>query len=179
MINLVAELAHFLYARPQPIRLASLVECILTYGGEPEHHNGTVGHLLWDLLMSANVLMSAFYHHQSVSEWVHGVNQAACAEELQTLVRKDSGWHFSVLSAHAEQITKFKLETMAARAQALDSTLWHLLMALMHANQRSASTTQQKQERDAEDEYLAQVEGLEDENLIGGNARENLEVTRK
>ena len=91
-------------------------------------------------------------------------NHQVCTEELQALVQKENGWHFSALQAEASRITSFKLEMMAVKTRTLAPTLWHLLTALTHANRRTGQAgagEDSRQGRDAKEEFLAHVEGAE------------------
>ena len=176
MDDVAIELAKFLYAHPQPIWLATVLEHVLLHGGQLKYRDREMQHLLHDLLSSPDALMHALCQHASVSEWVSMRSHQVCTEELQALVQKENGWHFSALQAEAGRITSFKLETMAAKTQTIAPTLWHLLTALTHANRRTGQAGaggDDRQGRDAEEEFLAHVEGLEEESLLGRTSDNN------
>ena len=172
MDDVAIKLANFLYVRPQPVWLAAVLEHILLHGGQLKYYDREMQHLLHDLLSFSDALMHALCQHASVFKWVSMRNHQVCTEELQALVQKENGWHFSALQVEASRITSFKLETMAVKTQTLASTLWHLLTALTHANWRTGQTGASKdsrQGRDAEEEFLAHIEGLEKASLLGSH----------
>lgn len=153
------------------IHLSSILVHVLSGStaptGTPEYH------LLNDLLQSAPRLMEAFSKHAATSHYMSVQAEEACKQELQSLALKDSGWHFSALHARADQIKNFTMEGMATQAATKAPNLWRFLTILTHANPRivdqnlGGSRAAMAESRDAEDTYMADVDGLEDENLIG------------
>ena len=179
MDGILVGLASVLYSQPQPTGLAAVLEHVLVHGGKAENHGTLVQHLLQDLLASTDMLMHALCQHIPVSEWVSTRSHQVYTEELRALVRMENGWHFSALQARADRIINFKLETMSMRAQTLAPTLWRFLTALTRANSRTGQGGGEGQGRDAEDEFLARVEGLEEENLLGRSPDDNQTELRR
>lgn len=154
------------------VTLSSILVHVLSHGGaaptdSPERQ------LLGDLLQSAPHLMEAFSKHATASYSMSLQAEETCKQELQSLVHKDNGWHFSALRARADQLRSFTMEGMAAQAAAKAPNLWRFLTILTHANPRGSGQGAQgpamaaAESRDADDVYMADVDGLEDENLIG------------
>lgn len=170
MDSAVENLAQFLHG--QSITLSQVFEHILLNSrGKPAGE-----WLLHDVLQSTRRLMPALCRHHEPYSWMVNANEHAYVDELRELVKKEHGWHFSALHAREDQITNFKLDEMTTNISVVAPRLWRLFTTLSHANAGGGEEPQGAGEDDDEEQDL---DGLEDENLIGRDDARRANVPRE
>lgn len=142
--------------------LPRLLVSILTQYTKSE----TEGILLDELLSESHNILSVFCQYSPVRSWITRSEHQRYAQELQDLTQKDNGWHFSALRAHADQIKQFHLEDMATDMEAEAPHLCSLLDTLIQANTSKKRKSKEQTDDPDEDQYWAQLDDLEDENLL-------------
>lgn len=162
MDALLIDLVNFLHYRSAS--LSQVLEHVL-YRGHREG-TGATDFLLREILQSSYRIIHALCRHQEPYHWILLINEQTYIAELQQLVKKENGWHFSAVRAREDQIENFELDKMAMKQREVAPRLWRLLTALTHANSGDPSI-EGPDEWDEEDVYIADLEGLEEEALMG------------
>ncbi|KAG1776216.1 hypothetical protein EV702DRAFT_1046369 [Suillus placidus] len=118
------------------------------------------------LLTLQLVLATSLAHpnlNSSVVSWASTLYTERLKQSVVQLLKEEHGWHFSATNVLAEQLEEFRLEDMTKDIEHVAPDLWHLLDALLSANQRFAGPTMEHDIADEDEEqYWASVEDVEE-----------------
>ncbi|KAG2147439.1 uncharacterized protein EDB93DRAFT_414841 [Suillus bovinus] len=112
------------------------------------------------------VLATSLAHpnlNSSVVLWASTLCTERLKQSVVQLSKEEHGWHFSATNVLAEQLEEFRLEDMAKDIEHVAPDLWHLLDALLSANQRFANPTMEHDiANEDEEQYWAEVDDVEE-----------------
>ncbi|KAG2336030.1 hypothetical protein BDR05DRAFT_1006230 [Suillus weaverae] len=112
------------------------------------------------------VLATSLAHpnlNSSVVSWASTLYTEQLKQSVVQLSKEEHGWHFSTTNVLAEQLEEFWLEDMAKDIEHVTPDMWHLLDALLLANQRFAGPTMEHDIANKDEEqYWAEVEDVEE-----------------
>ncbi|KAG1811373.1 uncharacterized protein BJ212DRAFT_1465633 [Suillus subaureus] len=120
-----------------------------------------------DLAAHFTTVLATSLAHPSLNSSIILWASTLCTERLKQSVvllsKEEHGWHFSTTNVLAEQLEEFRLEDMAKDIEHVTPDLWHLLDALLLANQRLAGPAAEHDiANEDEEQYWAEVEDVEE-----------------
>ncbi|KAG2126962.1 uncharacterized protein EDB93DRAFT_1271912, partial [Suillus bovinus] len=93
-----------------------------------------------DLAAHFTTILATSLAHPNLNSLIVSWASTLCTERLKQSVvqlsKEENGWHFSATNVLAEQLEEFQLEDMAKDIKDIALDLWHLLDALLSANQK-------------------------------------------
>ena len=110
-------------------------------------------------------ILNLLWKHQresAVTDWTAERMVHTCREEIKTVTQKSQGLHFNASNARAEDITYWKLESVAEKYQKVAPYSWSLIQDLLDADKgqrrRFEPTKVKRYENRHEDEELSGVD---------------------
>ncbi|KAG2126855.1 uncharacterized protein EDB93DRAFT_1109558 [Suillus bovinus] len=90
--------------------------------------------------------------NSSIVLWASTLCTKRLKQSVTQLLKEENGWHFSTTNVLAEQLEEFRLEDMAKDIKCVALDLWHLLDALLSANQEVVVPTMEHEIADEDGE---------------------------